>query len=102
MQQQIFAQFNYDRFQRSQSARAAKARLQKVATTLELSTLRETQVRFFSGVRTQSVDAKLAEILKSNLHILLSIGARRSPNFFRGKHCVPPNQMVETGKRGEA
>lgn len=83
MQQQIFSQFNYDRFQRAQTQRAVKARLQKVAMTMELGLYRE----------TQNVDGKLAEILKSNLHILLSIGNTTNPNRRQGKYCVPPNQM---------
>ena len=44
VQQQIFSQFNYDRFQRAQTQRAVKARLQKVAMTMELGLYRETQV----------------------------------------------------------
>lgn len=103
MQQQIFSQFNYDRFQRAQTQRAVRARLQKVAMTMELGLYRETQVGIIEErSEAQSVDGKLAEILKSNLHILLSIGNTTNPNQRGGKYCVPPNQMVETWKRSEA
>lgn len=102
MQQQIFSQFNYDRFQRAQTQRAVRARLQKVAMTMELGLYRETQVGIVERSEEQSVDGKLAEILKSNLHILLSIGNTTNPNKRGGKYCVPPNQMVETWKRSEA
>ena len=54
MQQQIFSQFNYDRFQRAQTQRAVKARLQKVAMTMELGLYRETQVGIVE--RTQEAE----------------------------------------------
>ena len=70
--------------------------------TMELGLYRETQVGIMERSEEQSVDGKLAEILKSNLHILLSIGNTANPNKRHGKYCVPPNQMVETWKRSEA
>ena len=90
-QSTLWESYNYEAYVRSQSSKSKKMRAAKIALTLELSEVRE----------TQWVDCRLAEILKSKLHILLSINENGNNNSLNGKNFIPANQLVVVISLGE-